>query len=91
MAAIITARMATQGSVALRSLAMESLGLNRMNADDPQHLTLSQLTYAWRRLSPEPEAIFLEIISSTGLLLQDGEHWRFAAELVRDELAAEFI
>jgi hypothetical protein len=53
-------------------------------------LTLSQLTYAWRRRSPEPEAIFLEIIGSTGLLLQDGEHWRFPAELVRDELAAEY-
>ena len=76
---------------ALRSLAFESLGLNRVSTEDPQRLTLSQLTYAWRRRSPEPEAIFLEIISSTGLLLQDGEHWRFAAELVRDELAAEFM
>jgi hypothetical protein len=76
---------------ALRSLAIESLGLNRVSTEDPQRLTLNQLTYAWRRRSPEPEAIFLEIIGSTGLLLQDGEHWRFAAELVRDELAAEFM
>ena len=76
---------------ALRSLAIESLGLNRVSTEDPQRLTLSQLTYAWRRRSPEPEAIFLEIIGSTGLLLQDDEHWRFAAELVRDELAAEFM
>lgn len=75
---------------ALRSLAFESLGLNRLNAEDPQRLTLSQLTYAWRR-SPEPESIFLEIIGSTGLLLQEGEHWRFPAELVRDELTAEFM
>ena len=74
---------------ALRSLAFESLGLHRMNAEDPQRLTFSQLTYAWRRRSPEPESIFLEIIGSTGLLLQEGEHWRFPAELVRDELAAE--
>jgi hypothetical protein len=74
---------------ALRSLAFESLGLKRVNDQDPQHLTLNQLTYAWRRRSPEPEAIFLEIIGSTGLLLQDGEHWQFPAELVRDELAAE--
>jgi hypothetical protein len=81
----------TLARAALRSLAMESLGLNRANADDPQRLTLSQLTYAWRRRSPEPEAIFLEVIGSTGLLLQDGEHWRFPAELVRDELAAEFM
>ncbi len=76
---------------ALRSLAFESLGLNRMSAEDPQHLTLSQLTYAWRRCSPEPESIFMEIVGSTGLLLQEGEHWRFAVELVRDELAAEFM
>jgi hypothetical protein len=76
---------------ALRSLAFESLGFRRVNAEDPHRLTLSQLTYAWRRRSPEPEAIFLEIIGSTGLLLQDGEHWRFPAELVRDELAAEFM
>jgi hypothetical protein len=76
---------------ALRSLAIESLGLNRVSTEDPQRLTLSQLTYAWRRRSPEPEAIFLEIVGSTGLLLQDGEHWRFATELVRDELAAEFM
>jgi hypothetical protein len=76
---------------ALRSLAFESLGINRLNAEDPQRLTLSQLTYAWRRRSPEPEAIFLEIIGSTGLLLQDGEHWRFAAGLVRDELVAEYM
>ena len=76
---------------ALRSLAFESLGLKRVNDEDPQRLTLSQLTYAWRRRSPEPEAIFMEIIGSTGLLLQDGEHWRFAAELVRDELVAEFM
>ena len=76
---------------ALRGLAFESLGLNRLNAEDPQRLTLSQLTYAWRRRSPEPESIFMEIIGSTGLLLQEGEHWRFPAELVRDELAAEFM
>jgi len=76
---------------ALRSLAFESLGLNRLNAEDPQRLTLSQLTYAWRRRSPEPESIFTEIVGSTGLLLQEGEHWRFPAELVRDELAAEFM
>ncbi|NTU63898.1 MAG: hypothetical protein HGB05_10990, partial [Chloroflexi bacterium] len=49
------------------------------------------MTYAWRRRSPEPEAIFLEMVGSTGLLLQEGEHWRFAAELVRDELAAELM
>jgi hypothetical protein len=76
---------------ALRSLAFESLGLNRVNDEDPQHLTLSQVTYAWRRRSPEPESIFLEIIGSTGLLLQKGEHWRVPAELVRDELTAEFM
>ena len=76
---------------ALRSLAIESLGLNRVSTEDPQRLTLSQLTYAWRRRSPEPEAIFLEMVGSTGLLLQEGEHWRFAAELVRDELAAELM
>ena len=76
---------------ALRSLAFESLGLNRLNAEDPQRLTLSQLTYAWRRRSPEPESIFMEIIGSTGLLLQKGEQWRFPTELVRDELAAEFM
>jgi hypothetical protein len=76
---------------ALRSLAFESLGLNRLNAEDPQRLTLSQLTYAWRRRSPEPESIFMEIVGSTGLLLQEGEHWCFPAELVRDELAAEFM
>jgi hypothetical protein len=76
---------------ALRSLAFESLGLKRLTAEDPQRLPLSQLTYAWRRRSPDPEAIFMEIIGSTGLLLQEGEHWRFAAELVRDELAAEFM
>ena len=31
------------------------------------------------------------MVGSTGLLLQEGEHWRFAAELVRDELAAELM
>jgi hypothetical protein len=76
---------------ALRSLAFESLGFHRVNAEDPQRLTLNQLTYAWRRRSPEPEAIFLEMIGSTGLLLQESEHWRFGAELVRDELAAEYM
>ena len=76
---------------ALGSLAFESLSPKQRNAEEPNHLNRNQLVFAWRSRSSEPEAIFFEVIGSTGLLLEEGEQWRFPSDLVRDELAAEFI
>ncbi|CAG0933925.1 hypothetical protein TFLX_03278 [Thermoflexales bacterium] len=76
---------------ALGSLAFESLSPKWLSGEEPDRLNRSQLVFAWRRRSTEPESIFFEVISSTGLLLEEGEQWCFPSDLVRDELAAEFI
>jgi hypothetical protein len=76
---------------ALESLAFESLNPKRLSSEEPNRLNHNQLVFAWRSRSTEPEAIFFEVIRSTGLLVEEGEQWRFPSDLVRDELAAEFI
>ncbi|HTP08950.1 MAG TPA: hypothetical protein VMP08_11910 [Anaerolineae bacterium] len=76
---------------ALSSLAFESLGRQRRNGEEPNRFNRNQLVFAWRSRSSEPEAIFFEVLGSTGLLLEEGELWHFSSDLVRDELAAEFI
>jgi hypothetical protein len=81
----------TLARAALRSLAFESLSARWPNGEDPHRLNRSQLIFAWRSHSSEPEAIFFEMIGSTGLLLEEGDQWRFPSDLVRDEFAAEFI
>lgn len=76
---------------ALSSLAFESLNPKWLSGEEPDRLSRSQLVFAWRSRSTEPEAIFFEVIGSTGLLLEEGDQWRFPNEFVRDEFAAEFI
>jgi hypothetical protein len=76
---------------ALGSLAFESLSPKWLSGEEPDRPNRSQLVFAWRSHSSEPEAIFFEVIGSTGLLLEEKEQWRFPSDLVRDELAAEFI
>ncbi len=76
---------------ALGSIAFESLSPKQRSSADPDRVSRSQLVFAWRSRSPEPEAIFFEVINSTGLLLEADEHWRFPNDWVRDALAAEFI
>ena len=76
---------------ALRSLAFESLSPKWLSGEELDRLNRSQLIFTWRSRSSEPEAIFFEMIGSTGLLLEEGEQWRFQSDLVRDEFAAEFI
>jgi hypothetical protein len=76
---------------ALESLAFESLNPKRLSSEEPNRLNQNQLAFAWRSRSAEPEAIFFEVIRSTGLLVEEGKQWRFPSDLVRDELVAEFI
>ena len=76
---------------ALSSLAFESLSPKRLSGEESDRLSRSQLVFAWRSRTTEPEAIFFEVIGSTGLLLEAGDQWRFPNEFVCDELAAEFI
>ncbi len=75
----------------LGNLAFDSLSPKWRSGKDPDRFSRAQLILAWRNRSAEPEALFFEVIGSTGLLLEDGERWRFPNEFVRDKLAAEFI
>lgn len=75
----------------LSNLAFDSLSPKWLRREDPNRFSRDQLILAWRNRSAEPAALFFEVIGSTGLLLEDGEQWRFPNEFVRDELAAEFI
>jgi hypothetical protein len=70
-------------------MALEALKPKWLVGDEPNQLKRSALTVAWRCHSSEPETIFFEVVASTGLLVEDGEYWQFATDLIRDELAAE--
>ncbi len=76
---------------ALTEIAFESLNLHWVPLGQEKDIQRSKLVSAWRTRSTEPEAIFFEVVTSTGLLMEEGEMWLFASDFFRDELASEYL
>ena len=77
--------------LALGDLALASLDPRFHVTSNRNRFATEELLSAWRRNHENSESAFIEVITSTGLLIGDGDQWEFFSDLIRDTLAAQFM